>query len=173
MIDGDTGIGREFGERCDADTRDHEIGRDLFTAGEDDRGFGDRCNVRFEAEGDAVIFVQCLEKCAEVRAQHRCHWLGFLADDQDFDLALAQRGSDFHADETRSDDDGARAFDRQRIEIAAVGHGAEVVDEIAAGEIEARGHGTGRDQQGIVGVADAVGQHDLFIRRVDQVDAGI
>ena len=111
-----------------------------------------------QMEDDAVLLVERLHEAAELRPQNFLHRPFFRRDDMDLDVARAQRGRDFEADEARPEhDDPLRrlgAFDDRPAVFKRAKH--EHVRRLGAGQGRGHGLGAGREKQAIVGKLVAV-----------------
>ncbi len=125
-----------------------------------------------QMKDDAVFLVERLHEAAELGPQNFLHRPFFRRDDMDLDVARAQRGRDFEADEARAEHDDPLcrlgAFDDRLAVLQRAKH--EHVRRLGAGE--GRGHrlGAGREKQAIVGKLVAGRERDFTRAGVDGRD---
>src|SRR5262249_46755272 len=93
----------ELNPRPDANTDDHEIGRQCCTALElDAPSINGRCGI-FEMEYDAVFLVNCADEIIEFGAEHAFQRAALWRHDMNLDLTSTQRGGDLEPDEARTE----------------------------------------------------------------------
>ena len=128
-----------------------------------------------QMEDDAVLLVDRAHEAAELGPQNFLHRMLFRRDDMDLDVARAQRGRDFEADEARPEDDRParrlRPLDDRPAVFKRAKH--EHVRRLGAGDGRRDRLGAGREKQAIEGNCLAVRERDLTRAGVDGGDGRI
>ena len=146
---------RERDARAHADTDDHEIGIEHAAALQLHLLCGDALRGVFQMEDHAMLLVQLADEVAHLRPEHAFERTLLGRDHMHLELARAQRGRDFEADEARADHHRAFGAVGGLDDRAAVGERAQRVHmrQVRARNGEPHRLGAGRKQQAVVGDA--------------------
>ena len=122
-----------------------------------------------------MLLVDRLDEAAELGPENFLHRPLFRRDDMDLDVARAQRGRDFEADEARAEHDdpprGLGSFDDRTGVLKRAEH--EHVGRLGAGEGRGDGLGAGREKQAIERNGVAVGKLNFMRADVDCSDGRV